>query len=62
MNRNIALGTLKYHFVALFTCEKGALSDLINKIVVCDKKPPRGADKIGKRERNSTEYNYKRAI
>jgi Transposase DDE domain len=71
VNRNIALGTLKNSIIALFTCEKSALSALIEKLkttyinnleLVCDKNPPRGANKLGKRERNSTETNYKRAI
>ena len=71
INRNIALGELKSYFTAIFTCKNSDLTSLIDKLkivyldnleLVCDKNPPRGANKLGKRERNSTERNYKRAI
>lgn len=71
INRNIALGTLKSCFTAIFTCKNTDLAAIIDKLkniylnnleLICDKNPPRGANKLGKRERNSTEQNYKRAI
>lgn len=71
INRNIATGTLQRNYQLLFKSKQTDLQGIVDNLVttylqnlelIRDKDPPRGANKLGKRERHTTEYNYKRAF